>query len=75
MVIKAELNVADASRVKLGARVTIKSEAWQGEMAGSVTRIDPRVERSDLTALSTFANVDRQIIKATMTVTIATDRP
>ncbi len=67
MVIKAELDVADAWRVKVGARVTIKSEAWQGEMAGSVTRVDPRVERSDLTALSTFANVDRQIIKATIT--------
>ena len=60
-------------------------------MAGSVTRVDPRVERSDLTALSTFANVDRQIIEATITpeapeklagltgaevtVTIATDSP
>ena len=67
MVIKAELNVADARRVKAGARVTIKSEAWQGEMAGSVTRINHRVERSDLSALSTFANVDRQIIEATIT--------
>ena len=66
MVIKAELNVADAFRIKAGARVVIKSEAWQGEMAGSVTRINPRVERSNLTALSTFANVDRQIIEATI---------
>ena len=67
MVIKGELNVADASRVRVGARVTIKSEAWQGEMAGRLTRIDPWVERSELTALSTFANVDRQIIEATIT--------
>jgi HlyD family secretion protein len=67
MVIYAELDVADAWRVKAGAPVTIKSEAWQGELTGSVTRVDPCVERSDLTALSTFANVDRQIIKATIT--------
>jgi HlyD family secretion protein len=67
MVIKGELNVADASRVRVGARVTIKCKAWQGEMAGSVTRIEPRVERSELAALSTFANVDRQIIEATIT--------
>jgi HlyD family secretion protein len=66
MLIKGELNVADASRVRVGARVTIKSEAWQGEMAGRVTRIDSRVKRSELTALSTFANVDRQIIEATI---------
>jgi HlyD family secretion protein len=67
MVIKAELNVGDAYRIKAGARATIKSEAWQGELTGSVTRIDPRVERSDLTALSTFANVDREVIEATIT--------
>jgi HlyD family secretion protein len=67
MLIKGELNVGDASRVRVGARVTIKSEAWQGEMEGRVTRIDSRVKRSELTALSTFANVDRQIIEATIT--------
>jgi HlyD family secretion protein len=67
MVIKGELNVEDASRVRIGARATIKSEAWQGEMAGRVTRIDSRVKRSELTALSTFAKVDRQIIEATIT--------
>jgi HlyD family secretion protein len=68
MVIKAELSVADAWRVKVGARAIIKSEAWQGETSGIVTRIDPLVERSNLTALSTFANVDRQIIEATITL-------
>jgi HlyD family secretion protein len=67
MVIKGELNVGDASRAKVGARATIKSEAWQGEIAGRVTRIDSRVKRSELTTLSTFANVDRQIIEATIT--------
>jgi HlyD family secretion protein len=67
MVIKGELNVGDASRVRVGARATIKSEAWQGEMAGRVTRIDSRVKRSELTTLSTFANVDRQIVEATIT--------
>ena len=67
MVIKAELNVADAPRVKVGARATIKSEAWQGETSGIVTQIDPLVERSKLVALSTFANVDREIIEATIT--------
>ena len=66
MVIKGELNVADASRVRVGARATIKSEAWQGAIEGRVTRIDSRVLRSELTALSTFANVDRQIIEATV---------
>jgi HlyD family secretion protein len=66
MVIKAELNVADAPRVKVGARATIKSEAWQGETYGIVTQIDPLVERSKLVALSTFANVDREIIEATI---------
>jgi HlyD family secretion protein len=67
MVIKGELNVGDASRARVGARATIKSEAWQGEMEGRVTRIDSRVKRSELTTLSTFANVDRQIIEATIT--------
>lgn len=67
MVIKAEINAADAFRVKAGARVTIKSEAWPGEIAGTVARISPRVDRSSLTALSTFANVDRQIVEATIT--------
>ena len=67
MVIIGELNAADAYRVKIGARVTIKSEAWPGEMAGTVTRISPRVDRANLTALSTFANVDREIVEATIT--------
>jgi HlyD family secretion protein len=67
MVIKAELNVADARRVKVGARATIKSEAWPGETSGIVTQIDALVERSALVALSTFANVDREIIEATIT--------
>lgn len=67
MVIKAEINAADAARVKPGARATIKSEAWAGKIAGTVDRIDPRVSRSGLTALSTFANVDRQIVEATIT--------
>jgi HlyD family secretion protein len=66
MVIKAELSVADAARAKLGARATIKSEAWQGELEGTVTRIDARVERSILSAPSTFSNVDRHIIEATV---------
>jgi HlyD family secretion protein len=67
MEIKAELNVADARRVKRGAPATIKSEAWPGEMHGSVTQIDPYAERSVLTALTAFANVDRQVIEATIT--------
>jgi HlyD family secretion protein len=67
MVIKVELNVADARRVKVGARATIKSEAWPGEASGIVTQIDPLVERSALVVLSTFANVDREIIEATIT--------
>lgn len=67
MMIKAELNVADAYRVRVGARATIKSAAWHGEMSGKVLRIDPLVERSDLKALSTFANVDRQIVEAMIT--------
>jgi HlyD family secretion protein len=66
MVIKGELNVGDASRVRVGAQATIKSEAWQGEIAGKVTRIDSRVKRSELTAPSTFAKVDRQIIEMTI---------
>lgn len=67
MVIKAEINAADAARVRPGALATIKSEAWAGKLTGTVARIDPRVSRSRLTALSTFANVDRQIVEATIT--------
>jgi multidrug efflux pump subunit AcrA (membrane-fusion protein) len=67
MVIKAEFNVADARRVKVGARAIIKSEAWPGEISGIVSQIDPLVERSTLASLSTFANVDREIIEATIT--------
>ena len=66
MLIKAELNVADASRVKPGARAVIKSDAWRGEIAGTVTRVRPMVERSLLSAPSTFSNVDRAIVEATI---------
>ncbi len=66
MVIKAELSVADAARVKAGDRATVTSDAWAGEVSGTVVRLDPRVERSALTAPSTFANVDRQIVEATI---------
>lgn len=66
MVIQAEINAADAYRLKPGAHATIRSEAWAGEIKGTVERIDPRVSRSRLTALSTFANVDRQIVEATI---------
>ena len=67
MVIKVELNVADASRIKIGSRATIKSAAFQGYISGTLTQIDPLVERSKLVALSTYANVDREIIEATIT--------
>ncbi len=66
MVIKAELNVADASQVKPGDRVTIQSAAWPGDLAGTVAGIGSRVERSSLAALSTYANVDRQTVEATI---------
>ena len=66
MVIKAELSVADAARVKVGARATIKSDAWPGELEGTVTRIDAQVEQSVLSPPSTFSNVDRHTIEATV---------
>lgn len=68
LVIKAELNAADAFRVKPGARATIRSEAWTGELTGAVARVDPRVSRSKLTVPSTFANVDRHTVEATITL-------
>jgi HlyD family secretion protein len=67
MVIKAELNVADLRRVKVGARATMKSEAWPGEALGTVTEVAPLVDRSTLDALSTFANVDREVVEAIIT--------
>ena len=66
MVIKAELSVADAARVKTGARAIVTSPAWAGELAGTVKRVDLRVERSTLSAPSAFANVDRQFVEATI---------
>lgn len=71
MVIKAELSVADAARVKVGARATIKSEAWEGELEGTVTRIDAEVEHSVLSPPSTFSNVDRHTVEATIVPTPA----
>jgi HlyD family secretion protein len=66
MQVKAEINVTDATRVAPGAKAMVKSNAWPGEMAGTVTRIRPKVERSVLSAPSTFSNVDRIVVEATI---------
>ena len=71
MQIKAEIYVSDASGVRPGDKAKIKSEAWQGDLTGTVLRIAPMVERSYLSPPSSLSSVDRRVVEAT----IALDEP
>ena len=66
MTIEAEVSVGDAGRVRVGARATVRSDAWAGELTGTVTAVALRVQRSTLTAPAVFANVDRRVVEATI---------
>jgi HlyD family secretion protein len=71
MQIKAELDINDIARVRVGAPAEAVSPAWTGTLTGKVVRIAPRVDQSILVPHSTFAPVDRRVIE----VTVALDHP
>ncbi len=71
MQIKAEVDISEVARVRVGALAQATAPAWAGTVAGKVVRIAPHVDHSSILPPSTFASVDRRVVD----VTVALDNP
>jgi HlyD family secretion protein len=65
MIVVAEVYESDVSKVRLGQRVTITSEsqAFTGELRGSVSQIGLQIGKKDVLSTDPAAAVDARVVE------------
>jgi len=63
MYVVAEIYETDIGKIKVGQKVVIQSEAFEGEIAGKVDRIGLRIAKNDVLGTDPAAKTDVRIIE------------
>ncbi|MBW4563653.1 MAG: ABC exporter membrane fusion protein [Mojavia pulchra JT2-VF2] len=63
MFVVAEVYETDVSRVRNGQQATITSEAFPGELHGTVTQVSLQVRRQAMFSTDPIADVDRRVVE------------
>jgi len=63
MYVVAEVYETDIGKIKVGQKATIESEAFEGDITGTVDRLGLRIAKNDVIGTDPAAKTDARIIE------------
>ncbi|MBD2464428.1 ABC exporter membrane fusion protein [Oscillatoria sp. FACHB-1407] len=63
MVVIAEVYESDVGRLQVGQKATISSNAFSGELQGTITQIGLQINAQDILSVDPTANVDSRVVE------------